>query len=111
MPSTFFDRHAQYYRNAADPDDFILSSSGDEVELVLLLLASFFLITLIFNQIVGNCKCCATLGAYQISLWLKTKAFVWIYIKRGYLSNNFNCLRVSVTTKSRISTASNGMNS
>ena len=61
---------------------FILSSSGDEVELILLLLASFFLITLILNQIAGYCKHCATLGAYQILGWLKTKAHVWVNKKR-----------------------------
>ena len=90
---------------------FILSSSGDEVELILLLLASFF-ITLIFNQIAGNCKHCAILGACQISLWLKTKAYVWVNIEKGGTYQIISTvLRVSATTKSRTSTASNEMNS
>ena len=47
---------------------FIFSSSGDEVELILLLLASFFLPSLIFNQIEGNYKHYATLGASRTIL-------------------------------------------
>jgi len=91
---------------------FILSSSGDEVELILLLLASFSRITLIFNQIAGNCKHCATLGAYQFSRWLKTKAHVWVNKEKGGIYQlTSTALRVRATTKSRISAASNEMNS
>ena len=90
----------------------ILSSSGDEVERILLLLTSFFLITLIFNQIAGYCKHYAVLGAYQISRWLKRKANVWVNKEKGGIYQiTSTVLRVSATTKSRISTASTEMNS
>ena len=63
MPLILVDGYAQYCRTIQQIS--ILSSSGDEVEFILLLHANLFLTNVVFNQITGNCKHCVAVGAIE----------------------------------------------